>query len=188
MQTSVLMSGIGGQGIQVASKLLCLAAIPAGFKAQQFSVYGGAVRGGLCECSVTVANEPITEPPVLHACDAAICMHPYAVARNVPGKVRRGGLVIVNTSLIEAGTVRPEGVRVVEIAASTIALEIGNLMTAMMVVTGAYATLIGAFDPQNLIDRVPEIIPPYRQQHVALNQKAIQAGIDFARNLTAVPA
>ena len=68
----------------------------------------------------------------------------------------------------------------VEIPATDLAVDLGNIMTASMVMLGAYvaATDMVSFDA--LDAAVAESLPPYRTQHVALNVAALAAGRDAA--------
>jgi hypothetical protein len=46
MERSMLMTGIGGQGIQLAAQVVARAAVLDGREAQRFGSYGGMMRGG----------------------------------------------------------------------------------------------------------------------------------------------
>ena len=55
--TNVLLAGVGGQGVLVASETLALAAIAAGLKAKQSEVHGVAQRGGSVVSHVRYGKE-----------------------------------------------------------------------------------------------------------------------------------
>ena len=49
-------------------------------------------------------------------------------------------------------------------------------MAATMVMLGALATLTGLVGLESLRTAVRACVPPYRQQHLELNDRALQAG------------
>ena len=57
------MTGIGGQGIQLAAAVLARAAVLEGREVQVFGSYGGMMRGGPTESTLVVADGPIEAPP-----------------------------------------------------------------------------------------------------------------------------
>ena len=86
--------------------------------------------------------------------------------------------MLVNTTVFEGGF-DPVELRVVEIPATDLAVELGNIMTASMVMLGAYVAASPAWSSFDALDAaVAESLPPYRTQHVALNVAALAAGRD----------
>ena len=57
MERELLMSGIGGQGVQLAAEVLAPAAITDGLDVQVFGSYGGMMRGGNTEATVVLADD-----------------------------------------------------------------------------------------------------------------------------------
>jgi 2-oxoglutarate ferredoxin oxidoreductase subunit gamma len=72
----------------------------------------------------------------------------------------------------------PVELRVVEIPATDLAVDLGNIMTASMVMLGAYVAATGMVSFDALDAAVAESLPPYRTQHVALNVAALAVGRD----------
>ena len=58
MERELVMTGIGGQGIQLAAQVLARAALSEGRQVQLFGSYGGMMRGGNTEATVVVADGP----------------------------------------------------------------------------------------------------------------------------------
>lgn len=183
MQRTVVESGIGGQGILVTSKLMCYAGTEAGLRTMHYALYAGSVRGGVCECSVMFADGEIADPPLFAMTDDAIVMHGSAIARDLHKKVKPGGLVVVNTSIVPVSDLGRDDLQVLALPATEMAVkEMKNQMTASMIAVGAYIEATGVFSVDRLVDEVKAIIPPYRQQLVELNKTALRAGADFARS------
>ena len=51
MERELLLTGIGGQGVQLAAQVLARAAIAEGRSVQMFGSYGGMMRGGNTEAT-----------------------------------------------------------------------------------------------------------------------------------------
>ena len=64
-EREVLWTGIGGQGGQLAAKILALAAIREGREVMSLGTYGGTMRGGNTAATVVIADGPISSPPMV---------------------------------------------------------------------------------------------------------------------------
>src|SRR5207244_779443 len=131
------MSGIGGQGVQLAAQVLARAALAEGRAVQLFGSYGGMMRGGNTEATVVLADGPIEAPPTVGRTWSAILMH-HDYAEPTLRRLRAGSVVLVNTTVFSAPFER-DGRTIVEIPASDLAVDAGSVMTASMVMVGAYA-------------------------------------------------
>ena len=60
MQTEVIMSGFGGQGLMIIGKLLALAGLDEGKSVTWLPSYGPEMRGGTANCTVVIADHPIS--------------------------------------------------------------------------------------------------------------------------------
>ena len=157
----------------MAAKTLAMAATAEGRQVLMSSHYGGEMRGGQTEASVIVADVGLRAVPILESSWSAFVMH----ARYFPGvaqRIRAGGLVVYNSSV--ASDI-PEGDwTVAAVPAGDIADEAGAPMAAGFVLLGAYAAITGLVAADSLVGAMRELVPPYRAQHVANNEKAIRAG------------
>lgn len=177
MQREVILTGIGGQGIQLAAKTLAMAATAEGRQVMMSSHYGGEMRGGQTEASVVVADRDLRAVPILETAWSAMVMH----GRYWPGvstRLREGGVVVVNTTVAPEVTTAPG--EVVAVAAGEIAAGIGASMAAGFVLLGAYASATGIVSADSLVDAMRDLVPPYRTQHIAANEAAIRAGAEAA--------
>jgi 2-oxoglutarate ferredoxin oxidoreductase subunit gamma len=174
-ERELLLTGIGGQGVQLGAQVVARAATIEGREVMFFGIYGGMMRGGNTDSTVVVADEPITAPPVVSRAWSAIAMHDEFWAPLEP-KLRPGGLVLVNESTFESEIAAP--VTVHRIGATEIATDIGNPQAGTMVMVGAYGALTGLVSLDSLIEGMRESIPPYRRQHIESNERALQAGYD----------
>ena len=99
MERELIISGIGGQGIQLASAILARAAVDEGREVQVFGSYGGMMRGGATESTVIVADGPIEAPPTIATTWSAILMH-HEHADHLLACLRPGTVVLVNDSVV----------------------------------------------------------------------------------------
>jgi 2-oxoglutarate ferredoxin oxidoreductase subunit gamma len=178
MERELLLTGIGGQGIQLAAQVLARAAIAEGRQVQMFGSYGGMMRGGNTEATVVIADGAIEAPPTIADTWSAIFMH-HDFSEPTRAKLRPGSLVLVNTTVFE-GSFDADEYRVVEIAATDLAVDLGNIMTASIVMLGAYVAATDIVALEAIDAAIAASLPAYRSQHVALNVSAVHAGFDAA--------
>ena len=74
MEREVLVSGVGGQGVQLAAQTLARAAALEGREVTLFGVYGGSMRGGNTDSTVVIGDTPIEAPPIVSHAWSAIVM------------------------------------------------------------------------------------------------------------------
>jgi Pyruvate/2-oxoacid:ferredoxin oxidoreductase gamma subunit len=184
-EREVLLTGIGGQGVQLAAQVLARAAVLEARHVLLFGVYGGAMRGMNTDGTVVVGDEPIHSPPLLSRAWSAIAMHDRYWGPVAP-KVRDGGVVVVNDSTFGAdlGDVPARSFRV---PATELAAEVGNELAGSMVILGAFAAVTGLVTLDGLHAGMRQSVPAYRRQHIEVNERALTAGFEAVDRL-AVPA
>ena len=165
MERELLVTGIGGQGVQLAALVIARAALAEGREVQLFGSYGGMMRGGNTEATLVVADGSVESPPTVTSAWSAIVMH-HDYSKDTFSRLQPGSVLMLNSSVFERSFDRDPYV-VVDIPATDLAVELGNIMTASMVMVGAYSAVTGA-------------LPAYRAQHAALNQDALRAGYEAA--------
>ena len=174
-ERELLITGIGGQGVQLAAQVVARAATVDGRNVMFFGIYGGMMRGGNTDSTVVVADGPIEAPPVVSHAWSAIAMHDEFWEPLEP-KLRDDGLVLVNDPTFAREVRAPVTVR--RVHATEIAAELGNPLGGAMVMVGTYAALTGLVSLDALLEGMRQSVPPYRTQHIAANERAIRAGWD----------
>lgn len=177
----MLLTGTGGQGVQLCAQVLARAATIEGRHVMLFGVYAGAMRGMNTDATVVVGDGPLQSPPLVSHAAAGIGMHDKfwePVAR----KLRDGALVCVNDATFET-PLDGDRHRVVRVPATDLATELGNPMGASMVMAGAFAALSDLVGHEALVEGMRASIPPYRSQHIEANEIALRAGHDWAASL-----
>lgn len=163
MEEKIIIAGFGGQGVLSLGQFIAYSAINNNLEVTWLPSYGPEMRGGTANCSVVVSDKPVASP-IIAKPDCLIAMNRPSLDKFV-NAVRPGGLIIVNSSLIDVKVERTD-VRVVYVNANDIALEVGNAKTANIVVLGAYVKLSGILPYEvvyNTIDKIfakkPKVIP-----------------------------
>jgi 2-oxoglutarate ferredoxin oxidoreductase subunit gamma len=184
-----MLTGIGGQGVQLAAQVLARAATLEGRQVMLFGVYSGMMRGGNSDSTVVVGDGPLQAPPLISRTWSAIVLH-HKYWSSVRDRLRPGSLVVVNTPVFEDAVDR-EAWKVYDVPATSTAIELGLPMTASMVMTGAYVGITAMVSLESAVAGMRDAVPPYRQQHVTANETAIRAGYELVSNanwLGATPA
>lgn len=174
MEHEIMLTGVGGQGIQISSQILARAAALEGRHVMSLGVYGGTMRGGNTDSTLVIADREIHSPPIVAKVGTVLAMH-HAFFEPIQKKLRPGAVVIVNSTVFEA-KIDLADVQLFEVPASRIAADLGVGMAASLVLIAAYANLSGLVSLESLVKAMEQSIPSYRSQHIEGNAKAIRTG------------
>lgn len=172
MEEKIIAAGFGGQGALSIGQFIAYSAMHEGLEVTWLPSYGPEMRGGTANCSVVVSDAPVASP-IISTPDCLIAMNKPSLDKFV-NDVKKGGIIIVNSSLISEKVDRKD-VRVAYVDANRIALEAGNVRTANIVILGAYIKLSGLLPYETvystidkLFEKKPKVIP--------VNKKAFELG------------
>jgi Pyruvate/2-oxoacid:ferredoxin oxidoreductase gamma subunit len=174
VEREIMLTGIGGQGVQLAAQVLARAATLEDRHVLYLGTYGGTMRGGNTDSTVIVGAGPISSPPIVARTWAALAMH-HQFWKPLESKLRRGSVVVVNSPIFEAPLDR-SAQRVFDVPATRIAAELGNPMGASLVFLAAFCNLTQIVKLDALIEAMRASVPSYRQQHVESNAHALRSG------------
>lgn len=173
MQTEIIISGFGGQGVLFAGQLIAYCALANQREVTWFPSYGPEMRGGTAHCTVIVADEEIGSPLVRHP-SAAIVMNLPSLDKYEP-LVAPGGVLIVNSSLVDRAAQR-EDLSIVEVPANAIAEALGDRRLANMVMVGALLQQLPIFTLEQLSNALDRHLPERRRELLDANLKALERG------------
>ncbi len=176
MEREVIITGIGGQGVQLGAQVLARAAAREGRHVMLLGTYGGTMRGGPTDATLVVGDAALEAPPIVARTGAAIAVH-HAFWEPVGRKLAPGAVVVLNASLFEAELDR-DAHRVFDVPATALASESGSALAASMVLVGAYAAVTGLVGLDSLGEAMRECVPSYRREHVETNERALRAGFE----------
>ena len=174
----VVIAGFGGQGIILAGKLLAQTAMQAGLEVTYMPSYGAEVRGGTANCMVIVSSKPIA-CPVVSAPTALVICNKASLSKFAP-RLRPGGVLIFNRSLITDVHSVPEGIEVIGIPAEELAFESGSPKTANMVMLGAYLGKCGHLGPDQAARALPDVLARRHHNTIGANTEALRRGGEYA--------
>jgi 2-oxoglutarate ferredoxin oxidoreductase subunit gamma len=174
VEFEVLISGIGGQGIQLVAKSMALAAMAEGRMPLLTSEVSGAMRGGHSLAAVVIGDGPLKGLPVVTEAAAAIVFHPM-LWDDVARRLQPGATVVANANLVHLD---PSGgaIELWEVPATELASGLGSLQVLGFIMLGAFAALTSIVAIESLVDAMTEMLPPYRRQHAEANRRALELG------------
>jgi indolepyruvate ferredoxin oxidoreductase beta subunit len=192
MITNIVFSGVGGQGIVVASDIFCEAALIDGLDVAKAEVHGMAQRGGSIVAHVRVGEN--VQAPLIEKGKAHIILgfEMLETARVLP-MLNADGAVVVNTKYIPPsasfggsaesldhekllGMIKDRAKTVYEVDGIEIANRVGNLIVVNTVLLGALSALPGIPVKRESLENA--IAGRLKQKYVNMNLKAFQLGVD----------
>jgi 2-oxoglutarate ferredoxin oxidoreductase subunit gamma len=178
MYEGIFFAGFGGQGVILAGRIVCLAAMGQGKHVSHIPSYGAEIRGGTANCSVVVSDEEIASPLVAHP-DVCVVMNTPSLLK-FQRIVKPGGLLIWNVSLID---IEPDNTDIETLAmpANEIAESAGSYRAANMVMLGALLKRRPAVASMKAVLGVlDEAVSARHRELNQVNRKALAGGYEKA--------
>jgi 2-oxoisovalerate ferredoxin oxidoreductase beta subunit len=144
---NIKIAGFGGQGVLMGGSTIAYLAMEMGLEVTWLPSYGPEMRGGTANCSVNISKNEIGTPVVEYP--------NILVAMNTPSlhafidTVTPGGLVIVNSSVINEKVTRPD-VKAIYVPMNEIAESVDLRAATNMAAVAAYMSYAGVFEIDNL--------------------------------------
>lgn len=175
MERSTIFAGFGGQGVLFAGKILAEAALIEGREVLWIPSYGPEMRGGTASCTVIIADRPIGSPIVDRA-DHAVVLNPPSMAKYAP-LVAGGGLLVINTTLIEAEPDR-EDVELLAVPCTALARQAGDDRLVSVVALGALMGRRRFIEPENVHEALARVLGSRHPEMIAADIAAFDAGYE----------
>jgi Pyruvate/2-oxoacid:ferredoxin oxidoreductase gamma subunit len=181
-EREILLTGIGGQGVQLAAKVLALAATFEELEVMSLGTYGGTMRGGNTDATVVIGRGPILAAPIVSRAWSAIVVHPryFDPLRT---RLREDALVVVDADLLDEDFPQVPG-ECVRIEATRLSRDVDAPKSAALVLLGAYVAITGIVSHDCLEQALEAALPSYRQQTLDANRRALQMGREAVRPLS----
>ncbi len=106
MKYDILIAGVGGQGVVLASRMLALAAMRAGFRVSTAETIGMSQREGSVSSHIRIGSETSGSLIPAGQADLLIGLEPAETVRNLPF-LKKGGKIIVNSHTIPPASKPP---------------------------------------------------------------------------------
>lgn len=176
MQTEIIIAGFGGQGVLFGGQLLAYAGLDEGKHVTWIPAYGPEMRGGTANCTAIISDEEIGSPFVQYP-TAVVAMNRPSLDK-YEDKVKPGGLLVVNSSMLDRAVNRTD-IKVVEVDAGTISEKLGDKRMTNMVLLGALLANLPVL-PLTAIENALKVHLPER--HLRLLPKNYEALREGAKN------
>ncbi len=148
--------GRGGQGSVTAAELIAVAAFKSGVFSQAFPAFGVERRGAPVQAFVRFSDKKIRLRSQVYEPDYVIVQDSTLIKDvNVFSGMKKGGIVLINTSGEIHGTI-PDGVTIIPIDATRLALEILGVPITNTTLMGAFAAASGEISLEALEEAVRE--------------------------------
>ena len=184
--TSVMMCGVGGQGILLAAEVTARAAILAGWQVKANEVHGMAQRGGSVVANVRYGQEVFNPLVEAGTADALLSLEAIEALRQHT-MLKPGGLAVVSRQRVVPITVssgkavypEPEAPlrtvfqRLKYVDALAIAGELGVPRAANIVLLGAVAEALDGISAENWAEAIRQCVKP---RFVDINLEAFRRG------------
>lgn len=185
---NVLLAGVGGQGIILASKILAAGLISVGYDVKMSEVHGMAQRGGSVTTQVRFGEKVYSPIIGKGQADILVSFEEMETLKWID-YLKPEGKVVVNQYRIPSAPILigktdyPEGiiedvsgnVETTVVDASRLAKDLGNIKTQNVVLVGALIKAMGLDANINWNNVIKETV---KERFVDINLKAIQLGMD----------
>lgn len=178
MTKEFIFAGFGGQGMLLIGKFLAMACMLDGKHVSWLPSYGPEMRGGTANCSVIVSDEEIGSP-IIGEADVIVAMNLPSLDK-FEDKVRPGGLLVINSSIIERKCTRDD-ITVVYCDAMKIAEEVKNPKGANVAILGAMLAKCDIVDTDKMIEAVRIELGEKKAKFLEGNKAALLAGMEAAK-------
>jgi len=173
MLNEMLIAGFGGQGIVTLGKLIACAGMLEGMEVCCWPRYGAEMRGGTAYCTVILSSE-VVDSPMITLFDTVVVMN-YPSLVQYQDKVRKGGLLFWNSSVIAEEPQRKEVERIA-VDATNIGSSLGNSRIANIVFLGCLSRKTGLFSSDSATMALQKVFKRMTPEMFRLNQLALQKG------------
>jgi 2-oxoglutarate ferredoxin oxidoreductase subunit gamma len=175
----IIFAGFGGQGVMLMGQLITYAGMFEDKEVSWLPSYGPEMRGGTANCNVVVSDKPVASPVIAHNATTVVAMNLPSLDK-FEEEVLPNGLLMINSSLIEKKASRDD-VKAYYVPANEVALELGNVKAANMVMLGAYIELTKIVKPESVIKALTKIFGTAKAHLISLNEEALKKGAELVK-------
>ena len=176
MTNEFLLAGFGGQGILFAGKLLAYVGLYQGKEVSWLPSYGPEMRGGTCNCSVTLSDQPIGSPLILEPTELLVMNTPSF--DKFIGAVKPDGMAFIDSTLVEGKSDRTD-IKCFYVPATGMANENGLKGMANIILAGKILKETGLANEEAIEKAMKKVIPPKKANLAESNLKALRLGMEY---------
>ncbi len=176
MEKNFIIAGFGGQGVLLAGEVLANAFMIDDKNVTWYPSYGAEMRGGTVNCEVVMSDDEVSSVNKKEA-DFIIVLNQASFDKFEP-KVKKGGYLIVNTTLAEQKENRAD-IHYIFAPISKMAVDLGNVKMANMLALGLLLKASGLLSVDILEKALDTVLPPHRKNLLPLNKNAMEIGYKY---------
>ena len=176
MTHEILLAGFGGQGILFAGKILAYSGLMDEKEVSWLPSDGPEMRGGTCNCSVCISDDPIGSPLVLDPSILVVMNTPSM--EKFAGSVKPGGVIVSDSTMVDVKTDRTD-VKAFYIPATELAQKNDLAGGANIILLGKLFHETGIVSAETFKKAVEKVVPAKKAALAANNLKAVQIGMDY---------
>ncbi len=180
MYYDVIMAGFGGQGIQIISQIVAVAAIKKGLNVTYLPSYGVEKRGGRTNVTMVISDGEIGSMVTNHP-RCVIAMDTIALEK-YQEQIAKDGLLITNTSLVPEESITRNDIVPMKLRCNEEALTLGSAKLANMIALGTFIRKSGILSYEDIEGVMDEVIPERLKKTIESNLKAVRRGMELAAN------
>lgn len=170
----MIFAGFGGQGILFTGKVVAYAGLIDSKEVSWLPSYGPEMRGGTANCSVCISEKPIGSPLVTEP-DVLVAMNGPSFDKFI-GKVKKGGKVIIDSTLVERDCPRDD-IELFAIPASQLSNDEHLEGIANMILLGKVIKETGVAGIETVEKSVGKCVPARKTHLIEHNIRAIKLGM-----------
>jgi 2-oxoglutarate ferredoxin oxidoreductase subunit gamma len=181
MMTEIICSGFGGQGVLTAGLMLADAGMEADKHVTWYPSYGSEMRGGTANCNLKISDDEIPSPYCGEGETDILFTLNNAAIDKFEYMLKPGGLLLVNSSLVEADRKYRDDVVVVKVPANDIAIEESNPQGVNIVMLGALSYASKDFDAEEMCAAVNHYFFKKKGKQFPKNEACFRRGVAAAK-------
>jgi indolepyruvate ferredoxin oxidoreductase beta subunit len=191
MNTNIILSGVGGQGILTIAAALDTAALIENLNIKQSEVHGMSQRGGAVQSHVRISDKEIFSDLIPEGkADLILSVEPMELLRYMPFLKKKGWIITDSKPFINTANY-PDQEQIYDqikkhpnhviVNATDLAKEIGNSKMANMVLLGAASHIIPLTE-ESLVKSINKLFKHKSEKLISLNVEAFYKGKEVASN------
>jgi len=178
-ETKIFIAGFGGQGVVLVGNIIAYAAMNEGKKILGMVSYGAEMRGGASSSSVIISEDEI-DSPIIDEADILICLSKEAYSK-FKDKIKKNGFLFIDSSKVNECEDK-KNCSIINIPATEIAKEMGNIMVANIVMLGALIEKTKILKIESVLGALKKPFSGEKRNLIYINESALKAGIDLIKS------
>ncbi len=177
MEKNFIIAGFGGQGVLLAGEVLANAFMLDNKNVTWYPSYGAEMRGGTVNCEIVMNDSEDVSSVNKAETDFIVALNQASFDRFLP-KVKKGGWMIANSTLVEEKKLRDD-INYFFAPVTKLADDLGNVRMTNILALGVLAKVSGLVSLDTLEQALDNVLPPHRKNLLPLNCKALKIGYEY---------